>query len=145
MSTAIINDAQVEHIATGFIDTTLAKAEWTHAAHFAALLWILRYRPDLNPEKDLPSLIRAYNLATGTENSDTSGYHETITLASITATRAVLAQHASDMPLHTILNHIMDSSLGKSDWPLAYWRRETLFSVKARRHWVAPDLVSLDA
>ncbi len=144
MSTAFINDAQVEHIAKGFLNANLPKAEWTHPAHFAALLWILRYRPDLNPEKDMPGLIRAYNLATGTENSDSSGYHETITLASITATRAVLARHASDMSLHTILNQIMDSSLGKSNWLLTHWLRETLFSVAARRNWVAPDRTALN-
>jgi len=145
LSTAFINDAQIAHIATGFIDTTLAKAEWTHAAHFAALLWILRHRPELHPETDMPGLIRAYNGATGTENSDTSGYHETITLASIAVTRAVMAGQASDQPLHTILQQIMASNLGQSDWLLAHWRRETLFSVEARRHWVAPDLASLDA
>ncbi len=144
LTTPLTREAQIEHVATGFLDATLPKAEWTHTAHFAALLWILRYRPDLNPEKDLPSLIRAYNLATGTENSDTSGYHETITLASITATRAFMARYRGNPPLCEILDQIMASNLGQSDWLLAHWRRDTLFCVEARRRWVAPDLKALD-
>jgi len=145
LTTLISNDAYIAQVAAGFIDATLPKAEWTHAAHFAALLWILRHRPELHPEKDMPGLIRAYNTATGTENSDTSGYHETITLASIAVTRAVMAGNDSDQPPHAILHQIMASSLGQSNWLLAHWRRHTLFSVEARRHWVAPDLASLDA
>jgi hypothetical protein len=35
------------------------------------------------------------------------------------------------------------SAQGRSDWLLARWRRETLFSVAARRDWVAPDLAPL--
>lgn len=143
MTTSLATDSQIEHIAMGFIDCSLPKPEWTHAAHFAALLWILRHRPDLNPETDMAGLIRAYNTATGTENSETSGYHETITLASIAATRAIMADLSADQPLHVILNQIMTSNLGKSDWLLAHWHRETLFSVAARRGWVAPDLASL--
>lgn len=144
MTNTFTSDAQIAPIATGFIDCSLPKAEWTHAAHFAALLWILRHRSDLNPETDMAGLIRAYNTATGTENSETSGYHETITLASIAATRAVMANPSNDQPLHVILNKIMASNLGKSDWLLAHWCRETLFSVAARRGWVAPDLATMD-
>ena len=143
MTTSFGTDSQIAQIAKGFIDATLPKDDWTHAAHFAALLWILRHRSDLHPETDMPSLIRAYNTATGTENSDQSGYHETITLASIAATRAVMAGHASDQPLHDILNAIMASNLGKSDWLLAHWQRETLFSIEARRHWVTPDIAAI--
>ncbi len=143
MTNTFTSDAQIAPIATGFIDCSLPKAEWTHAAHFAALLWILRHRSDLHPETDMPGLIRAYNTATGTVNSETSGYHETITLASIAATRAVMAGHASDQPLHEILKAIMASNLGRSDWLLAHWQYETLFSIEARRHWVGPDLASI--
>jgi hypothetical protein len=38
---------------------------------------------------------------------------------------------------------LMASPLGRSDWLLAYWTRERLFSVDARRRWVEPDLKPL--
>src|SRR5512146_44410 len=91
-------DTCIEHIARGLIDRTLPKSDWTHAAHFAAALWLLRHRGDA-AFSDMPPLIRAYNEATGVANTDTSGYHETITIASLRVARAWLDERP-DMPLH---------------------------------------------
>ena len=52
-------DAEVAHIAHGVRDKTLPKPEWTHAAHFAAALWLLRDRPLADVAADMPGLIRA--------------------------------------------------------------------------------------
>ena len=90
----------------------------------------------------MPGLIRAFNQATGTPNTDTGGYHETITRASLGVTRTVLAS-AQASPLHEILDKLLASPLGDSKWLLTYWSRERLFSVEARRGWVAPDLKPL--
>jgi len=130
------SEDDIARIARGIADITLPKSEWTHAAHFAAALWMLR----AGTIADLPGTIRRYNAATGTANTDTSGYHETITLASIAAAAAVLGGHAPDHPLSEVANTLMASPLGRSDWPVTYWRRETLFSVGARRAWIEPDL-----
>ncbi len=135
------SDAEIEHIGRGLLDRSLPKAEWTHAGHFAAACWLLR-RPDMNAMRDMPGLIRAYNEATGVPNTDTSGYHETITLGSLRAARAWLAGRP-DTPLHTALNELLSSEYGRSDWLLAYWSRPVLFSVAARRGWVEPDVQAL--
>jgi hypothetical protein len=92
----------------------------------------------------MPPIIRAYNLATGVPNTDGSGYHETITLASIAVARSFLDGHPVSRPLHEIVDRLMESPLGDSRWPLAYWSRVRLFSVEARRRWVDPDLRPLD-
>ena len=115
----------------------MPKPEWTHAAHFAVTLWLMRHRPALELTSEMPGLIRAYNEATGTPNTDTGGYHETITRASLAATRALLAA-APGRPLHEILNALLDSPLGDSKWLLEYRSRDRLFSVEARRHWLPP-------
>lgn len=133
------SDDDLARIAHGIADATLARAEWTHAAHFAAALWMLR----AGTVDALPDIIRRYNIACGTENTDTAGYHETITRASIRAAEAFLGGRAPDAPLWAVANDLMASPLGRSDWPLAYWRRERLFSVEARRAWVEPDLQPL--
>jgi hypothetical protein len=130
--------AAIDRIGLGVRDRTLPKREWTHAAHFAAAFWILR-RSDLNAMRDMPRLIRAYNEATGVANTDTSGYHETITIASLRAADAWLIARA-DAPLHEALDALLESAYGRSDWLLAHWSREVLFSVPARRRWVEPDL-----
>lgn len=136
-----ISDDEIERIALGVIDRTLPKPEWTHAAHFAAALWVLR-RPDMNAERDMPKLIRAYNLATGVENTDSGGYHETITLASLRAARAWLKK-MPELPLYAVLNELLASRYGRSDWLLEYWSKPVLFSVMARRAWIDPDLKPL--
>lgn len=136
-----LTDIDIERIAGGVIDRTLPKPEWTHAAHFATALMIIT-RHGADAERRMPGLIRAYNEATNTPNTDTGGYHETITLASLRAARFMLAAHP-DTALSDVLAALMALEFGRSGWPLAYWRKETLFSVEARRTWVEPDVQAL--
>ncbi len=133
------SDDAIAAIGSGLIDLTLPKSAWTHAAHFAATIWVLSCRKDLDAAGDMPQLIRRYNEATGTVNSDTAGYHETITQASIRAARDFLARNAGN-GLCRSCNALLASPLGDPDWLLAYWSRARLFSVAARRTWVDPDI-----
>ena len=136
------NDAEIARAGRKFLDRTLPKPEWTHAAHFAVTLWLMRHHPALDLEADMPGLIRAFNEATGTPNTDTGGYHETITRASLAAARQRLVA-APGRALHEILDALLNSPLGDSKWLLEHWSRECLFSVEARRHWLPPDLKPL--
>ena len=134
------DDDAVTSIGRALLDRTLPKPRWTHAAHFAAVVWMLREPPDgLLPSRDLPGIIRAYNEATGVANTDTGGYHETITQASIQAAGA-FERDQCGLGLHETCNRLMLSALGDPAWPLAHWSSRLLFSVEARRHWVTPDL-----
>ena len=134
-------DAQIAQIAQGLLDHTLPKAEWTHVAHWAAALWLLRHAPD--QAAAMGDAIRTYNESVGGQNTDTAGYHETITRASLRAAADHLACHAPDAPLSEVLADLLSGHLGHPEWPLAFWRRETLFTPAARRAWVEPDLASL--
>jgi hypothetical protein len=135
------SDVEIDHIGLGLRDRSLPKAQWTHAAHFAAAFWLLR-RPELQATRVMPGLIRAYNEATGVPNTDTGGYHETITMASLRAARAWL-QGWSEVPFYQALNELLASKYGRSDWLLEYWSRPMLFSVAARRSWIEPDIQPL--
>ena len=135
----MLTEADIDRIGKAVEARVLPKAEWTHAAHFAAAMWVLTH-PRLEAERDMPGMIRAYNEATGNSNTDSSGYHETITQASIRAARAFLHAHS---PRAEALNQLLTSRLGRSDWLLAHFSRERLFSVEARRGWVEPDLSPL--
>jgi hypothetical protein len=134
------SDDEVAAIGAGLMDRTLPKPRWTHGAHFAAALWLLRERTDLDPSRDMPPMIRAYNEVTGVENSDTSGYHETITQASLRASRAFLVSRPAGEALFETCNALMASPLGNRDWLLSYWSKGLLFSAAARRAWTPPDL-----
>jgi hypothetical protein len=134
-----VSDGEVVAIGRGFSTRTLPKTKWTHAAHFASSLWLLRCHPEIDAGRAMPEMIRSYNAVIGVANTDTSGYHETITQASLRAARAFLAERLQ-MPLFKICNELMSSPLGRSEWLLAYWSREKLYSVEARRAWVDADL-----
>jgi len=134
------DDDAIARIGRGVLGLTLPKPEWTHAAHFACTLWLMRHKPKLDLAACMPGFIRAYNEATNTPNTDTGGYHETITQASLRGARAVLNAHRPTMPLHEVLDDLMATRLGDRGWMLAYWTREALFSVQARREWVGPDI-----
>ncbi|MEZ4415334.1 MAG: hypothetical protein R3E10_06235 [Gemmatimonadota bacterium] len=145
-STAAAGFASAEEVARigkGLLAADLPRAQWTHAAHWAAALWLLRERPELDAARVLPALIRRYNESSGTANTDSSGYHETITRASLRAAAHWIAAAAPDEPLHRICNRLVASPLGSPDWLLRYWSRPVLFSVEARRGWVEPDLAPL--
>ncbi|MCG7362581.1 hypothetical protein [Pseudoroseomonas ludipueritiae] len=136
-------DDELRRIAEGVMARSLPKSAWTHAAHVGAAVWIIARCPELVPERDMPRLIRAYNEASGTPNTDTGGYHETITLASLRAAAFFLAGCPAGLPLHAACNALLESPLGRRDWMLAHWSRERLFSVPARRGWVEPDVAPL--
>jgi hypothetical protein len=133
------DDAAVARIGLGLFDRSLPKAEWTHAGHVAAAVWVVAARPDLVPARDVPPAIRAYNEATGGRNTDTEGYHETITQASLAAVAWWVARRPGE-GLAALCHGLLAGEMGRSDWLLRYWSREMLFSVRARREWVAPDL-----
>jgi hypothetical protein len=137
-----LTDSDITRIATGVLDRSLPKPEWTHQAHFAAALWLIRHQPGFDDARDMPGIIRTYNEATNTPNTDTDGYHHSITLASMAIARAALAA-APDAPLSEVLAALMAGPCGESGWLLSHWRRDTLFSVEARRAWVEPDLLPL--
>jgi hypothetical protein len=103
---------------------------------------VITARRDLHAEADMPGLIRRYNLACGVANSDSGGYHHSITLASIAAVRAGLAlAPPGDLPAQ--LAWLMTGMMGDKYWPERFWSHDILFSVAARRGWVAPDRVPL--
>jgi hypothetical protein len=136
------SDDEILAIGHGLMTQTLPKPAWTHAAHFSATLWLLSNRPATEVMRDLPDMIRAYNEATGVANTDTSGYHETITQASIRAADSFLIM-SPPRPLFATCNALMASPLGKSGWLLTYWSCPRLFSVDARRAWLDPDIQEL--
>jgi hypothetical protein len=137
------SEEEIHHLGEGLMACSLKREEWTHAAHFAAALWLMRYRPDLDAAREMPRLIRAYNESTGRVNDDNGGYHETITLASLRALRGVLDANPPEVPIFQIVNALMASTMGNPNWLLEYWSRELLMSVEARRQWREPDLKSL--
>ncbi len=133
------SDAEVATLTARLLDHSLPKAEWTHAAHLSATLRLVRTRND-GLERDMPGIIQTYNVAVGGVNDDHNGYHETITQAYLAAIRAFVAALPAGTSDGEACARLLATPMGDKDWPLAFWSRERLFSVAARRGWVEPDL-----
>ena len=138
-----VTEADIERIAAGVLDRTHPYAEWTHAAHFAAALWLLRHPDVLLGHGGMEPVIRRYNEAVGVPNSDTRGDHATITEASLRASAQALAGAGPGAPLSPLLAALLASPLGQSRWLLAYWTEPRLMSLAARRGWLEPDRAPL--
>ena len=137
------SDAAVTRVGEGLLARDLPRAEWTHEAHLAATTYLLLRRPDLNIDEDLPGLIRRYNERVGGVNSDTEGYHETITRVFLHGVRLFLSEADTSDPLHELVNDLLVTPMGRRDWPLRFYSPDRLFSVEARRSFVTPDLGAL--
>jgi hypothetical protein len=136
-------DAAVVRLGEGLVARDLGRADWTHEAHLAATTYLLLERPDLDLEAELPGLIRRFNESVGGVNSDSEGYHETITRLFLHGVRLFLAEADAGEPLYALVNRLLLSPMGARDWPLRFYSPKLLFSVEARRSFVAPDLAPL--
>lgn len=117
---------------------TLPKEEWTHAAHVAVAAC---YAFDLNPAEALSRTRRGiihFNESAGTANTDSSGYHETLTRlwsdiigdfvrgascpSRFAAVLAAVERFGEDRFRHRL-----------------YYSFDVVADVNARRRWVPPD------
>ena len=130
-----MTEAEIIEIGEGLADLSLPAERFNHAGHWAAVICLLHQFGREEVSRMMPAMIRRFNEAKGGVNSDTEGYHETITQASIAAAADRMGETMEES-----FAAVARSELMKSDWLLRHWRKETLFSFKARREWVAPDL-----
>jgi len=137
------NDAAIVGIGEGLLARTLPRADWTHEAHLAATTYLLTRRPDVDIDRELPDIIRRYNESVGGVNSDSEGYHETITRVFLHGVRLFLAEAKASEPLHELVNELLLSPMGRRDWPMRFYTPERLFSVEARRKFIPPDIAAL--
>jgi hypothetical protein len=131
--------SDVESFIREFEAGRLPMARWTHEAHLVAGFW---YSSTLDADAALATIrtrIRRHNESVGTPNTDSGGYHETITRLYMRAIAAHISRH-KDAAFEESLALLLASSLRDSEWPLTFYSRERLFSVEARRNWVEPDV-----
>lgn len=138
-----LSDDAVAHVGEGLLARTLPREEWTHEAHLAATTYLLLKHHEIDLDAELSGIIRRYNESVGGVNSDTEGYHDTITRAYLRGIRLFLEEADATRPIADLVNELLISPMGRRDWPLRFWSKERLMSVEARRHFAAPDLAAL--
>ncbi|WP_293698979.1 MULTISPECIES: hypothetical protein [unclassified Sphingopyxis] len=132
-------DTDIRALGEGLLACTLPREAWTHEAHLGACLCLLAERPDIDVDAEIGTIIRRFNESVGGVNDDTQGYHDSITRAYVAGVRWFLSD-TDETGLTARVNAMLLSDVGRRDWPLRFYSRDLLFSVKARRGFVEPDL-----
>ncbi len=144
-----VTDAMVIHIFDGVCARTLPRAEWTHHAHLVFAAALIDDAGLTGAEAAAPNLIRRYNESVGGVNDDAQGYHHTITLVFLREIAAFFKTLAARDEVASApgerASALLASPLAETTYPLRFYSREKLFSVAARREFVAPDLAPLTA
>ena len=137
-------DDELTDLIARFHDVTIPAPEFTHAAHLVVGLWHAATFDEAQALTRMRAGIYRLNDFHGTPNTDTRGYHETITRAYL----ILLAQFARARPGATVASlaqSLLGSGLAARDALMTFYSRALLMSVEARREWVEPDLRPLDA
>jgi hypothetical protein len=131
--------SETGRIALGLIERTLPKDEWTHHAHLRAGLWHVREHGPVTALALLRSRIAAYNESVGTANTDTSGYHETLTRFYVIVIDRFLAAADRSLDIDALAEQLI-AAHGDRRLAMHHYSESRLFSPVARRSWVEPDL-----
>ncbi|MEM6630227.1 MAG: hypothetical protein AAF694_11180 [Bacteroidota bacterium] len=134
-----ITQQKISRLIQQFEARTLIKSDWTHEAHLIVAVWyVWSYSYD-EALKRVREGIFCYNEAVGTVNSDSSGYHETLTQFWLKLANWYVDRHTfSSLP--AACKGFLASQFCDKGFPLIYYSRDLLFSVEARKRWIAPDL-----
>jgi hypothetical protein len=136
---------QLDDLVLRFRECRLPKEEWTHLAHLAVGTWHVRA---LGPEAAVEQLrerIRRLNDSHGTPNTETRGYHETITRAYVLLIADLLRTWPVEAAPGECARAVLASAIAPKDSLLIYYSKDRLMSVEARLGWVEPDRRALAA
>ena len=118
-------------VAAAVLACTLPKAAWTHEAHLAFGYATVRRHGVMDALPILRASIRRYNESTGVANTESSGYHETLTAYYCGA--VALLQRDGHL-LDDVVVHPLTSRVA----PFEYWDRDLLMATPARLRWLEP-------
>jgi hypothetical protein len=119
---------------------TLPKADWTHAAHVAVCAF---YTAEFGSEEALQRMrlgIPPYNVASGGQNTEDSGYHETLTCFWAAIIRDFIAAQNFATTFAavqaTVLRFGQERKLHESHYSF-----DVVADRRARREWIPSDTI----
>jgi len=134
-----MNAATLQQIIEQFEAGTYPKEQWTHRAHFEMALWYCYHQPLPQAILSIKEGIKNYNIKTGGQNTEDSGYHETITMFYTRQIIHFLARTGEGLTLDELLAQLDLQPFLVKDYPFNFYSKEVLMSKEARKRWVAPD------
>ncbi|MEO7651372.1 MAG: hypothetical protein ABIZ80_12980 [Bryobacteraceae bacterium] len=118
---------------------TLPKSEFTHSAHLSVACWYLSRLEEAAAIDRLREGIRHYNECVGTPNTDTGGYHETLTIFWARVVARFLARTPAELSVDEKARVVVNEYSNRRDLWKDYYAFQVPKSVHARRRWMEPD------
>jgi hypothetical protein len=125
-----------------FENGTWPKDRWDHRAHITMALYYLLSLPLDRAIRRIKRGILDFNARQRIPNSDTAGYHETLTSFWISVLAAECARD-TPMELTPAIQRISIRVSGCPDLWRQYYSQDVVRDSAARRYWIVPDLQSL--
>lgn len=116
----------------------LPAKDWTHPAHLVTATFYLSKFDTATALNKIRKNIKAFNVANGGKNTDSEGYHETITVFYMEQIGEILAKLPADWSLKKQVEQVLNSKLMDTKYVFNFYQKEQLFSKKARLEYVAP-------
>jgi hypothetical protein len=136
-------EAEIDNFLLAFENGTLPKPEWTHAAHLLTGASYVHALGEAGAADKMRMCVRRYNEAVGGRNTETSGYHETITVAWIKVLAKLLREsqpiERADFAALAVTRYSNDRR-----YLQRFYDFDLVNSVEARRTWVPPTIGTLD-
>ncbi|MCA9790727.1 MAG: GNAT family N-acetyltransferase [Candidatus Eremiobacteraeota bacterium] len=130
--------AALEALIEAFESCTLPYPDWTHRAHLSVAFYYLVQRPWPEALERIRAGIQAYNASQGIEQTETGGYHDSLTIFFAQLIAEFLLAAPPSLTLGDLLEELWASCSDKS-LPLKFYTRERLMGRGARFGWVEPD------
>lgn len=138
-----VTEQEIDAFLAEFEAERLPKARWTHGAHLLTGACYVHALGEAAAIDKMRLCVRRHNESVGTANSDTGGYHETITIAWIKLL-AGLRREVGTMERAAFAALAVDRFVNDRGIFSRYYDFDLPSSVEARRTWVAPTLASFD-
>ncbi|MFD2521114.1 hypothetical protein [Emticicia soli] len=136
---------EFNHIVEGFRARTLPAKEWTHEAHLITGLWHVAELGYENALAEMRLNIPVYNESTGGMNTDSSGYHDTITVFWLWLLNEFWEKYSvGARSFEQVCNQFLQSKYADRTNAFIFYSKDYLFTTKARLANVEPDIQPLD-
>lgn len=125
-----------------FEKCTLPYADWNHRAHLSVAFHYLARFSEGEATARIRSGIQAYNASQGIEQTETGGYHDSLTIFFAQLIREFLATAPPVATVGDLLEELCSSCSDRA-LPLRFYSRQRLMSREARFGWLEPDLAPI--
>ena len=139
-------ESEIDAFMAAFEGCTLPKERWTHGAHLLTGACYVHTLGQAAAIERMRVCVKRYNESVGGKNTETSGYHETITIAWIKLLDRLLRQvgegetlQRSEFARLAVERFVNDKEIFRR-----FYEFDLVASVEARRIWVQPTLASFE-